>query len=174
MNLPNVLTLLRMVAVPFVVYALLLQTDRGDQVAAALFAVAAITDFVDGAIARRQNIVTRFGKLMDPLADKLLVTSVFITLSVQDRLPLWVTLVVLAREFAVTGLRMLVADDGQVISASRWGKLKTVLQMYAVIAVILFAPATWVTVLVDVMVAVTVLSGVDYFLNISKRTDKPA
>lgn len=173
MNLPNILTMARIAIVPLVVVALVQETETGDVIAAAAFAVAAATDFVDGWLARSRNIVTHFGKLMDPLADKLLITSTLVTLSALGRLPLWVTLVVLAREFAVTGLRMLVADDGKVISASRWGKIKTVIQVFVVIVVMLAEPATWVDVLVYAMVAVTVLSGIDYFVNVQRRTDPP-
>lgn len=173
MNLPNVLTALRILMVPLVVYALLQDDDTWNTVAAVTFAAAAATDYADGWLARSRHQVTRFGKVMDPLADKLLIACTLVTLSAQDRLAVWVTLVVLAREFAVTGLRMTVADDGRVISASRFGKLKTVVQVAAVIAVIVAAPAGWVDALVYAMVAVTVLSGIDYFVNLQGRTDPP-
>lgn len=172
-NLPNVLTILRVLMVPLVVYALLRESDAWNTVAAVTFGLAAATDYVDGWLARSRDQVTRFGKLMDPLADKLLIACTLVTLTAQGRLPVWVTLVVLAREFAVTGLRMLVADDGKVISASQWGKIKTVVQVAAVIAVIVAEPARWVDALVIAMVAVTVASGIDYFVNLQRRTDPP-
>lgn len=173
MNLPNVLTVLRVLMVPVVVFALTRETGEWDTVAAVTFAVAAATDYVDGWLARSRQQVTKFGKVMDPLADKLLIACTLVTLSAQDRLAWWVTVVVLAREFAVTALRMSIADDGRVISASQLGKIKTVIQSFTVIVVIVADPATWVDVMVGVMVAVTLLSGVDYFVNLQRRTDPP-
>jgi CDP-diacylglycerol--glycerol-3-phosphate 3-phosphatidyltransferase len=173
LNLPNVLTVLRVLMVPIVVYALLREQSEWNTVAAFVFAVAAATDYVDGWLARSRAQVTRFGKVMDPLADKLLIACTLVTLSAQGRLGWWATIVVLVREFAVTGLRMSVADDGRVISASRWGKIKTVIQSFVVIVVIVAEPAAWVDALVAVMVAVTVLSGIDYFVNLQRRTDPP-
>lgn len=175
LNLPNVLTLLRIVLVPGVVVALARETTTADVIAAILFAVAASTDWVDGYLARSRNLVTTFGKVMDPIADKLLITAALVMLSLLDKLPWWVTAVVLAREFAVSGLRMVVSRrGGEVISASKYGKLKTVVQSLVVLVVMVAEPAGWVDALVYAMVAVTVLTGVDYFVNVRRRIDPAA
>jgi len=164
LNLPNALTLLRILLVPVVVVALLDETPNGDAIAAAVFALAALTDGLDGYIARSRGAITPFGKLMDPLADKLLVTAALVALVSLQRLEAWVAMVIIAREFAVTGLRGIAAEQGMVIHASWLGKLKTILQVTAVIALIATDPAPLgVDVLVYVAVAVTVASGVDYF-----------
>lgn len=136
-----------------------------------LFCVASFTDFLDGNIARKRGLVTDFGKFMDPLADKLLVTSALVCLTNIDYIPAWIVITILAREFAVTGLRTLAANDGTVIAASKWGKLKTVTQMIAIIALLLYMiPAlsyNWLWIFGQVMVYVclvmTILSGADYF-----------
>ena len=143
---------------------LLEETPHADTVAAVVFAVAAFTDGLDGYIARSRGSVTNFGKLMDPLADKLLVTAALVSLVSLDRLSAWVAMVIIAREFAVTGLRQLAMEHGEVIPASVWGKLKTVAQVAMVLVLILVenSPA-WVDALVWVTVAITVVSGADYF-----------
>jgi CDP-diacylglycerol---glycerol-3-phosphate 3-phosphatidyltransferase len=170
LNLPNVLTLLRIVAVPVVVVALLEETPNGDALAAVVFALAAITDGLDGYFARSRNAVTTFGKLMDPIADKLLITAALVSLVSLNRLSAWVAMVIIAREFAVTGLRALAVDRGIVISASWLGKLKTVLQIAAVFALIALHPSPlWVDLLVYAAVAVTVISGADYFFGLRRR-----
>jgi CDP-diacylglycerol--glycerol-3-phosphate 3-phosphatidyltransferase len=170
LNVPNVLTLLRIVAVPVLVVALLDETPDGDVIAAIVFALAAFTDGLDGYIARRNKQVTTFGKLMDPLADKLLVIAALISLVSLDRLAAWVAMVIIARELAVTGLRSIAAERGVVIAASWMGKLKTALQIAAIIALIAYDPApTWVNVLLYIAVAVTLISGADYFLGLRKR-----
>jgi len=169
-NLANSLTLLRILAVPVVVVALLGETPNGDALAAAVFALAALTDGLDGYFARSRDAVTTFGKLMDPLADKLLITAALISLVSLDRLQAWVAMVIIAREIAVTGLRAIAAERGVVISASWMGKVKTVLQIAAVIALIATNPApTWVDALVYLAVAATVISGADYFLGLRRR-----
>lgn len=162
-NLPNSLTILRILAVPVVVVALLGELDDGDVIAAAVFAAAALTDGLDGYIARRQNSITTFGKLMDPLADKLLVTAALIALVSLGRLEAWIAMVIIAREFAITGLRGVAVERGVVIAASGLGKLKTATQVAAIIALIATDPAPLaVDLLVYAMVAVTVISGIDY------------
>jgi len=134
-----------------------------------VFALAAISDGLDGYIARRRQDVTTFGKLMDPLADKLLITAALVSLVALYRLDAWVAMVIIAREFAVTGLRMLAVEQGEVVSASVWGKLKTVTQVAMVLALIwVDGPRRWVDILVYVTVAVTVLSGADYFYRLRK------
>jgi CDP-diacylglycerol---glycerol-3-phosphate 3-phosphatidyltransferase len=173
LNLPNALTLLRILAVPVVVVALLGETPNGDALAAAVFALAAATDGLDGYFARSRGAVTTFGKLMDPLADKLLVTAALVSLVSLDRLEAWVAMVIIAREIAVTGLRAIAAERGIVIAASWLGKVKTVLQIAAVIALIATNPApVWVDILVYVALAVTVLSGADYFFGLRRRIEE--
>lgn len=173
LNLPNVLTLLRILAVPVVVVDLLDGTPNGDMLAAVVFALAALTDGLDGYIARSRDSVTTFGKLMDPLADKLLITAALISLVSLDRLPAWVAMVIIAREFAITGLRSIAADRGVVIAASWMGKVKTVLQIAAVFALIIFNPAPlWADILVYLALAATVISGFDYFFGLRKRIEE--
>jgi CDP-diacylglycerol--glycerol-3-phosphate 3-phosphatidyltransferase len=173
MNTPNALTMLRIVAVPVIVVALLEETQDGDVIAAAVFALAALTDGLDGYIARRRKQVTTFGKLMDPLADKLLVTAALISLVSLDRLAAWVAMVIIAREFAITGLRSLAAEQGVVIAASWMGKVKTGLQVAAIFGLIAFDPTPIsVDVLLYLAVAVTLISGADYFIGLRKRLDE--
>ncbi len=172
LNLPNVLTLLRILAVPVVVVALLGETPNGDALAAGVFALAAATDGLDGYFARSRDAVTTFGKLMDPLADKLLVTGALVSLVSLHRLEAWVAMVIIAREIAVTGLRAIAAERGIVIAASWLGKLKTVLQIAAVIALIAVDPSpAWVDALVYAALAATVLSGADYFFGLRRRIE---
>ena len=136
LNLPNVLTVVRILLVPVLVAALLAATARGDLLAAVVFVVASVTDALDGWIARRRKSESTFGKLMDPLADKLLVVAALVSLVSLDRLSAWVAMVIIAREFAVTGLRQLAMEEGHVIPASIWGKLKTVTQIAMVLVLI--------------------------------------
>ena len=169
-NVPNVLTVLRILLVPVVVVALLDETQHGDVIAAIVFALAALTDGLDGYIARRRQQVTTFGKLMDPLADKLLVIAALISLVSLDRLAAWIAMVIIARELAVTGLRSLAAERGVVIAATWMGKLKTALQIAAILALIAFDPTpVWADILLYIAVAVTVISGADYFFGLRKR-----
>lgn len=173
LNLPNALTLLRILAVPVVVVALVGESPNGDALAAGVFALAALTDGLDGYFARSRDSVTTFGKLMDPLADKLLITGALLSLVSLDRLAPWIAMVIIAREIAVTGLRAIAAERGIVISASWLGKLKTVLQIAAVIALIAADPSPiWVDILVYLALAVTVLSGADYFFGLRKRIEE--
>ena len=159
--MPNVLTVLRILLVPVLVAALLSEGPQGDLLAAIVFAFASFTDALDGWIARRAKIESTFGKLMDPLADKLLVTSALVSLVSLDRLSAWVAMVIIARELAVTGLRQIAIEQGHVIAASLWGKLKTrradrdgdVPDRRRRLA------RCWVDGVVYVTVAITVLSG---------------
>ena len=174
-NAPNVLTMLRIVAVPVVVVALLVETPEGDVIAAAVFALAALTDGLDGYIARRRREITTFGQLMDPLADKLLVTAALVSLVSLGRLAAWVAMVIIAREFAVTGLRSLAAERGVVIAASWLGKLKTALQVAAIFALIASdSPPLGVDLLVYAAVAITVVSGADYFFGLRRHIEQTA
>jgi len=170
LNLPNVLTLLRILAVPVIVVALLGETPNGDALAAAVFALAALTDGLDGYFARSRKEITTFGKLMDPIADKLLIAAALISLVSLDRLAAWVAMVIIAREFAVTVMRAIAAERGVIISASWMGKVKTVLQIAAIFALIATNPApVWVDILVYLAVAVTLISGADYIFGLRRR-----
>jgi CDP-diacylglycerol--glycerol-3-phosphate 3-phosphatidyltransferase len=155
--------------VPVLVAALLSGAPSGDLLAAGVFALASITDALDGWIARRNKLESTFGKLMDPLADKLLVTAALVSLVSLDRVSAWVAMVIIAREFAVTGLRQVAMEHGHVIGASFWGKLKTAVQVAMVLALIAVdgSPA-WVDGLVYVTVFVTVASGIDYAFGFQK------
>jgi CDP-diacylglycerol--glycerol-3-phosphate 3-phosphatidyltransferase len=176
LNVPNVLTVMRILLVPVLVVALLAKTGNGDLLAAVVFALASVTDAVDGRLARSQNSVTTFGKLMDPIADKLLIVAALVALVSLNRLEAWVAMVVIAREFAVTVLRAAAgAQQGIVIPASPFGKLKTVAQVLMVMSLIAFrGRPDWVTVLVYVTVAITVLSGLDYFFGLRRRIAEAA
>jgi CDP-diacylglycerol--glycerol-3-phosphate 3-phosphatidyltransferase len=173
LNLPNALTMLRILAVPVVVVALLGSTPNGDVIAAIVFAGAALTDGLDGYFARSRGSITTFGKLMDPLADKLLIIGALVSLVSLGRLAAWVAMVIIVREVAVTILRTIAAERGLVIAASWLGKAKTVLQIAAVIALIAADPApVWVDVLVYVALAVTLISGADYFFGLRRRIEQ--
>ena len=166
LNLPNVLTVVRILLVPVLVVALLDETDGGDLLAAVVFAAASLTDFVDGWLARRRKDVTTFGKLMDPIADKLLIIAALLALVSLDRLAAWVAMVIIAREVAVTVAR---AQAPEVIPAAGWGKAKTVLQVAAIFFLIAFDPTpAWVDALVYVAVVVTLVSGADFFLSLRR------
>jgi CDP-diacylglycerol--glycerol-3-phosphate 3-phosphatidyltransferase len=160
---PNVLTVFRILLVPVLVAALL-SGLASDPLAAGVFVLASFTDALDGWLARRHKTESNFGRLMDPLADKLLVTAALVSLVSLERLAAWVAMVIIAREFAVTGLRQMAMEQGHVIPAGGWGKVKTALQIAMVLALIAVdgSPA-WVDGLVYVTVAVTVASGIDYF-----------
>jgi CDP-diacylglycerol--glycerol-3-phosphate 3-phosphatidyltransferase len=178
-NVPNVLTVVRIMLVPVLVVALLPNTSAGDVLAAIVFAVASFTDAVDGYLARSRNWVTTFGKLMDPIADKLLIIAALIALVSLARLQAWVAMVIIAREFAVTVLRVAAgAQQGLVIVASPLGKIKTACQVVMVLVLIIAGrhrggSEPIVYVVVYVTVAVTVLSGADYFFGLSRRRVEP-
>src|SRR5918999_6119188 len=140
LNVPNFLTLVRIMLVPVLVVALLDETPNGDTIAAIVFAIAALTDGLDGYIARSRESVTTFGKVMDPIADKLLIAAALLALVSLDRVEPWVAMVIIAREFAVSGLRVAAGQQGVVIPASKLGKAKTIVQVVASLALI--AP-TW-------------------------------
>jgi CDP-diacylglycerol---glycerol-3-phosphate 3-phosphatidyltransferase len=176
LNLPNALTLVRILLVPVVVVALTVETPGGSTVAAIVFAIAAFTDGLDGYIARSRQSVTTFGKVMDPVADKLMIAAALISLVSLDRLAAWVAMVIIAREFAVSGLRIAAGQQGVVIPASGLGKVKTIVQVGAVLALIAANDPNeaWVQALVYLMVAITVASGADYFLNFRRRLEEAA
>ena len=166
MNLPNKMTSLRTVMIPF--FILFLYTDwfhgYDKIIAAVIFIAASLTDMLDGKIARKYNLVTNFGKFMDPLADKLLVCSALICLIQLGQLPAWVVIIIISREFIISGFRLVAADNGIVIAASYWGKFKTTFQMIAVILMIFNIPALATVTMIMLVIAVvlTVISLVDY------------
>ncbi len=139
MNLPNKLTILRVLLIPFFVFFMLADSfgRTGRLVALALFCIASFTDFLDGHIARKHNLVTNFGKFMDPLADKLLVCSALICFVEMEELAAWIVIIIMAREFIISGFRLVASDNGVVIAANMWGKFKTVSQMIMIILIIL-------------------------------------
>jgi CDP-diacylglycerol--glycerol-3-phosphate 3-phosphatidyltransferase len=170
LNLPNVLTVLRIMLVPVLVAALLGNTSSGDVLAAIVFALASLTDFVDGYLARARGSITTFGKLMDPLADKLLIIAALLALVSLDRLAAWIAMVIITRELAVTVLRMGATQAGVVMAASMFGKVKTCLQIAAILAVIaVHGQPLWLSLLLDATVLVTILSGLDYFFGLRRR-----
>jgi len=170
LNLPNFLTVLRILLVPVLVVALLAEGGRTvDIIAAVVFALASVTDALDGYLARSRSQETSFGKLMDPVADKLLIIAAILALVSLGRVAAWVAMVIVAREFAVTVARMAARSEGVVIAANWWGKVKTAVQVVTILLLILIVPSpVWVDVLVYVMVAVTVISGVDYFFGMRR------
>ena len=169
--LPNALTVARVLVVPPLVLFVLQSQDGSSLAAAALFAAAALTDALDGHLARARDSVTTFGKIADPIADKLLVGAALISLVAVSRVAAWVAAVIMARELAVSGLRAVAGREGLVISASRFGKAKMGLQVLAILALIAApdASALWLQALVYLTVAVTVASGVDYFVAFRRR-----
>jgi len=181
MNLANKLTMLRIFLVPiFLIFMAVKDIPYGREVATAIFIIASLTDKLDGYIARSRNQITNFGKFMDPLADKLLVTAALVSLVELHIVPSWVAMIIIAREFAVSGLRTIAASEGKVIAASWWGKIKTVIQIVAIITALLnlsyVHPILNVltNILMTAAVIITIISGVDYFVKNkdSIRVDK--
>jgi CDP-diacylglycerol--glycerol-3-phosphate 3-phosphatidyltransferase len=170
LNLPNVLTMLRILLVPVLVVALLNETSNGDLLAAIVFALASLTDAMDGYLARSRNAITTFGKLMDPIADKLLIIAALVALVSLDRLAAWVAMVIIAREVAVTMTRMQATQQGVVIAANWWGKAKTIVQVAAIFLLIVAGDPSpvWVDGVVYGAVAITIVSGVDYFFGLRR------
>lgn len=169
MNLANKLTVIRILLVPIFLVFIALNTSLGTILATIVFVVASLTDKLDGYIARSRNQVTTFGKFMDPLADKLLVTSALVSLVELQVIPGWVAMIIIAREFAVSGLRTLAASEGIVIAASNWGKAKTVIQIVAIIAgLVTLSYNSWIIKIITMIsmalaVIITIISGLDYF-----------
>lgn len=173
MNTPNKLTVARMIMVPFLVVFML--TGWGGAanryISVGIFAVASITDWFDGYLARKNHLVTNFGKFMDPLADKLLVCSALICLVEMERLEAWIVIVIIAREFIISGFRLIAAENGVVIAANYWGKFKTVSQMVMIILLILNFDgffAVLAQIFVWISVALTVISLLTYILQNKK------
>ena len=170
MNLPNKLTILRVIMIPFFVAALLYDGGVNQNmryVAAAIFIIASLTDMLDGKIARKYDLVTNFGKFMDPLADKLLVCSALICMIELRELPAWMVIIIISREFIISGFRLVASDNGIVIAASYWGKFKTTFQMLMIIVLILNLGGVFNTiglVLTWIALILTVVSLVDYLV----------
>ena len=165
MNVPNTLTIVRVLLIPFFVAFMICNiTSYDNYIALVIFVVASLTDTLDGYLARKNNEVTNFGKFMDPLADKLLVCSALICLIQLGQLPAWVVIIIISREFIISGFRLVAADNGIVIAASYWGKFKTTFQMIAVILMIFNIPALATVTMIMLVIAVvlTVISLVDY------------
>ena len=170
-NLPNKLTMFRVVLIPVFIVVLmsgLIAEPASRYIAVVIFCVASFTDYLDGHIARKYNLVTNFGKFMDPLADKLLVSAAMICMIELGMLPAWVVIIIISREFIITGFRLIAAEGGLVIAASWWGKIKTVTQMAMIIFMLLGVNKVIGTILVVLATIFTVVSGVDYIVkNIS-------
>ena len=170
MNLPNKLTVARVILIPFFVFFLLNDSMNPyfKWVALAIFIIASLTDLLDGKIARKYNLVTDFGKFMDPLADKLLVCSAMIGLIELGRIEAWIVIVIIAREFIISGFRLIAADNGRVIAASYWGKFKTTFQMFMVILMIAnigMTPFPLITQIIKwIALVLTIVSLVDYLI----------
>ncbi|HJC57567.1 MAG TPA: CDP-diacylglycerol--glycerol-3-phosphate 3-phosphatidyltransferase [Candidatus Eisenbergiella intestinipullorum] len=168
MNLPNKLTILRMIMiVPFVVFMLApIGGAAGKWIALALFVIASLTDLLDGKIARKYNLVTTFGKFMDPLADKLLVCSAMICLVEMGRIPAWIVIIIISREFIISGFRLVASDKGVVIAASWWGKFKTTFQMAMIVLMIADLPVLALVTQIVMWIALilTVVSLADYLM----------
>ncbi|KXL52671.1 CDP-diacylglycerol--glycerol-3-phosphate 3-phosphatidyltransferase [Anaerotignum neopropionicum] len=168
-NLPNRLTMLRVILIPvFLLVLFFAPAPMNRYVAVAIFIVASLTDFLDGYLARKWNLVSNFGKFMDPLADKLLVMAALVSMVQLGDLASWVVIIILAREFAITGFRTLAMEANIVMAASWWGKVKTTVQMLMIIVVLLELPFAGVTIveklLIGLAVFFTILSGVDYIM----------
>lgn len=182
MNIPNQITISRILLIPVFMMFLLIPFQWGEVtmlgadipvhhlIAAIVFIIASATDWLDGYYARKHNLITNMGKFLDPLADKLLITAAFVALVGLDMFPAWAAVVILSREFAVTGLRLVASGDGEVIAASIWGKWKTVSQIVAASAILLhniifeLASIPFDTIMIYVAVILTIFSGVDYFV----------
>ena len=169
MNTPNKLTLFRVVMIPFFVVFMLAPIGgaAAKWIALAIFIIASLTDALGGYLARRDNLITDFGKFMDPLADKLLVCSALICLVELDKIPCWVVIIIIAREFIISGFRLIAADNGVVIAASYWGKFKTVSQMVMIILLIADLGGVFYTIgqiFIYLSMALTVISLIDYLI----------
>ncbi len=166
MNLPNILTMVRILLIPVFLIVFFSNFTYADQFSCFIFIAASVTDFFDGHLARKHNLVTNFGKIMDPLADKLLVLSALIALTVEARLPIWIVIIILARELGITSLRAISAGEGIIVAAGPWGKLKTVVQMIGIIMLLLSIPFALPVMYVAVLL--TIISAVDYIIKLSK------
>ncbi len=167
MNIANKITLVRIFLVPFfLIFKLTNFTPYNAIIAFVIFVIATITDKIDGTIARKYNLVTDFGKFLDPIADKLLVCSALICLTADGTIPAWITIVIIGREFIISAFRLVCADTGKTVAASWWGKSKTIAQMVTIIVLLLNVPQLKILgdILVYVSLVLTVVSLVDYFI----------
>lgn len=169
MNLPNKLTVFRVFLIPFFLLSLyMIPSPWGEYIGVAVFLIASLTDLLDGWIARKYNLVTNFGKFMDPLADKMLVGAALIYLTEVHIMPAWATIVIISREFIISGFRLVAAEKGQVISAGIWGKIKTAVTMVAIPVFLLPLEQEWIPtmriILTLLVVMLTVFSAVDYLV----------
>lgn len=168
MNLPNKLTIFRIILIPFFVVFMMIPLSYGHIIALVIFIVASLTDTLDGHIARKYNLITDFGKFMDPLADKLLVCSAMICLVDTGQIPSWIVIIIVAREFIISGFRLIAADNGIVIAASMWGKAKTVSQMVMIVVLLLNIDNMFFYVLGQVLIylslMLTIISLIDYIV----------
>ena len=167
MNLPNKLTMFREILIPVFIIVLMagiFSEPLNRYIGVAVFCIASFTDYLDGNIARKYNLVTNFGKFMDPLADKLLVSSALICMIELGMLPAWIVIIIISREFIITGFRLIAVENGVVIAASWWGKIKTVMQMAMIIVVMLGSNDLIGMVLIALATIFTVISGVDYIV----------
>jgi CDP-diacylglycerol--glycerol-3-phosphate 3-phosphatidyltransferase len=168
MNLPNKLTIFRICLVPFFVFFLFSNLKYGQYIAVSIFILASLTDTLDGHIARSRNLITTFGKFMDPLADKILVSAAFISLVELGKVPSWIVIIVISRELAITGFRTVAVSEGVTIAADKWGKMKTVTQLIAVIALLLnnypfsLINFSFDKIMLYISVVFTIISGVNY------------
>ncbi len=167
MNLPNKLTMFRVILIPVFIIVLMagiFSEPLNRYIGVAVFCIASFTDYLDGNIARKYNLVTNFGKFMDPLADKLLVSSALICMIELGMLPAWIVIIIISREFIITGFRLIAVENGVVIAASWWGKIKTVMQMVMIIFVMLGINDLIGMVLIALATIFTIISGVDYIV----------
>lgn len=178
MNLPNKITIFRVCMIPvFLIFMLVPNIPYGNYIAVAVFAIACLSDALDGYLARKHNLVTNFGKFMDPLADKLLVCSALICFVELSYMPAWIVIVIIAREFIISGFRLIASDNGVVIAASYWGKFKTIAQMITCILLIVQLPFAWIEVVEQIFIwlslILTVVSLCEYIWknrNVLKET----
>jgi len=177
-NIPNLLSIFRLLAIPFVVFFLFFPGPLASFMAALIFSLASLTDLLDGYIARQQKTETPIGKLLDPMADKLLITSAMIMLISLERIPAWIVVLIVGREIAITGLRGIASVQGIVIAASKWGKAKTVLQSIALIGLLLHYEYLGIDfhllgmILLVIALLITLWSGLDYFLKFYREHQK--
>ena len=166
MNIPNMLTLLRIIMIPIFYIIFFSDITNSSLFAALIFIIASLTDWLDGFLARKWKVVTNFGKIMDPLADKLLVMTALVCLLTSFRIPAWAVIVILSREMAITGLRIIAASEGVIVAADKLGKFKTVFQMFAIILLLL---NNFIGIyILYIAILFTVLSGMDYIIKMNR------
>ena len=166
MNIPNMLTLLRIIMIPIFYIIFFSDITNNSLFAALIFIIASLTDWLDGFLARKWKVVTNFGKIMDPLADKLLVMTALVCLLTSFRIPAWAVIVILSREMAITGLRIIAASEGVIVAADKLGKFKTVFQMFAIVLLLL---NNFIGIyMLYIAILFTVLSGIDYIIKMNR------